>query len=119
MVASAPSPSQHHTFAQALTTCLLNPKAYVFTLTILPQFIRVAAGKPLNQIAVLWVVIAATQFVIDGAIALLAHQAAPWLRRDPRVQRYVTRVVGSILVLIATTMPLYGWRGGQPPASTL
>jgi threonine/homoserine/homoserine lactone efflux protein len=101
--------TSNHTFARALTTCLLNPKAYVFTLAILPQFIRTNAGTAWNQIAVLWVIIAVTQVMVYGSLALLAQRVAPWLHRNPKAQPWVTRAVGCILLLVATTMPFYSW----------
>ena len=83
--ASKSSPrSLSATFRQGVLTSLLNPKAYVFMLAIFPQFFRPEYGPLWVQAAVLWLIIAVTQAVVYGAVALLASQARGWLGPIPR-----------------------------------
>ncbi len=63
------------TFRQAALTNLLNPKAYLFMLAVFPQFLRPERGDVWLQSALLWLVIAATQAVVYGGVALAAAGA--------------------------------------------
>src|SRR5262245_47461146 len=45
-------------FAQAVVTCILNPKAWLFVLAVYPQFIRPAFGPLWSQAVVIGVMVA-------------------------------------------------------------
>ena len=97
------------TFSRAAMTNLLNPKAYVFTLAVFPQFIR--PGQPVaGQAVVLGAIIAATQGAVYGAVALAADGLRDWLRLNPRANRGIARAVGALLVLVAAFTVVEGWR---------
>ncbi|HET7359058.1 MAG TPA: LysE family translocator [Rhodanobacteraceae bacterium] len=98
------------TFRQALLTCLLNPKAYLFTLAILPQFLRPQYGTLATQAVVLWLIIAATQAGVYGAVALVAGRLRHWLVAHPRAGVTVNRGVGAALVLAAAFTGYEGWQ---------
>jgi threonine/homoserine/homoserine lactone efflux protein len=63
------------TFRQGMVTSLLNPKAYLFTLAVLPQFLKPEYGDIGAQAVVLWLIIAITQVVIYGAMARVVRGA--------------------------------------------
>jgi threonine/homoserine/homoserine lactone efflux protein len=98
------------TFRQAAVTSLLNPKAYLFMLAIFPQFLQPRHGAIGRQAVVLWVIIAATQASVYGAVALVAGRLRPWLAAHPAAGMAVNRGVGAALILAAL---LTGYRGWQ------
>lgn len=99
--ASVPSamPAWHRTFWRAAATCLMNPKAYAFTLAILPAFIHSPERSVGAQALWLGAIIAANQGGVYGLVALLASTARPWMLRGDAAQRGTARVVGAGLML--------------------
>ncbi|MEV4125658.1 LysE family translocator [Nocardia sp. NPDC049707] len=85
-------------FRASLISIAANPKAAVFGLTILPQFLP-SSGPVLPTVLIL----AGIQLVIDTAwcigIVLAADRAGTWLRRTEIRQR-VERALGAILVAL-------------------
>ena len=85
-------------FRASLISIAANPKAAVFGLTILPQFLP-SSGPVLPTVLIL----AGIQLVIDTAwcigIVLAADRAGTWLRRTGIRQR-VQRALGAILVAL-------------------
>ncbi|MFC5740596.1 LysE family translocator [Dyella tabacisoli] len=102
---------QRATFWQGMFTALLNPKAYLFMLAIFPQFLRPAYGALWVQALVLWGIIAITQFVVYGGIALTADAVRAWLKQRPSSNMLATRWVGILLIAAALFTGVEGWRG--------
>lgn len=100
------------TFGAALLTCLLNPKAYLFTLAVFPQFLRPAHGSIAAQAAVLALITAATQAGVYGTVAWAADRLRLTLQRHPAAPRRLGRTVAALLVLAAV---LTLWQGWKPP----
>jgi len=98
------------TFRQAAFTSLLNPKAYLFMFAVFPQFIRPQEGKVWAQSALLWLVIAVTQAVVYGGLALAAGSAAGALQARPGLQKLVVRAAGAMLLLGAAWTAWAGWQ---------
>lgn len=98
------------TFGRAALTCLLNPKAYVFMLAIFPQFLRTSYGPVWLQALVLGLIIAATQAVVYGAMALGAAGSRSWLRSNPSGQVLIGRIVGAVLMVAAVSTAWSGWQ---------
>jgi threonine/homoserine/homoserine lactone efflux protein len=97
------------TFRQGVLTSLLNPKAYVFMLAIFPQFFRPEYGPLWVQACVLWLIIAVTQAVVYGTVALLVAQSRGWLATNPAINLFLARSVGAMLVLAAMFTGYEGW----------
>ena len=102
--------SQGATFAQGLLTSLLNPKAYLFTLAIFPQFLKPAYGALWVQVIVLWLIIAVTQIAIYGGMALAGDRVRVWLASRASVNAWLARGVGGILIATAVYTACEGWR---------
>jgi threonine/homoserine/homoserine lactone efflux protein len=100
-VADAPSRPLGHTFARALATCLLNPKAYVFMLAVFPQFIVPSAGSVLAQATVLGGIISTTQIVVYGLVAQSAAALRARLQQSARGQAVFGKAVGLALLAVA------------------
>jgi threonine/homoserine/homoserine lactone efflux protein len=94
------SRSARQTLVRALATCLLNPKAYVFTVAVFPQFLHPERGSLFAQAAALSAICAATQVTVYGGVAL----GAAGLRRRlvHSVDGQVMLGRGVALLLVAT-----------------
>lgn len=109
-VPAASMPVRRHVFMRGMTTCLLNPKAYVFMLAVFPQFLMPGKGPLWIQASALGVITAFTQAAVYGAVALLAVRASGWLAGNPAAQRKVARGVGLVLILAALLTGVRGWQ---------
>lgn len=98
-------------FRSGALTNLLNPKAYLFMLAVFPQFLRPEQGWVGAQAVALGLVIAATQLLVYGGLALAVSQARTvWAGRDVAIDR-VGRCVGALLIVVAAWTLWQGWRG--------
>jgi threonine/homoserine/homoserine lactone efflux protein len=102
--------SRGATFRQGMITSLLNPKAYLFTLAVLPQFLKPEYGDIGAQAVVLWLIIAITQVVIYGAMAMAGDQVRVWFVERPAANTALARGVGVLLFATAAYTALEGWR---------
>ena len=102
--------SKTATFRQRMLTCLLNPKAYLFMLTIFPQFLRPDYGLIWVQALVLWLIIALNHLCVYGSLALMADRARRWLQGKPAAGVMVARCVGVLLIAAAIFTGYEGWR---------
>ena len=98
------------TFGRAVATCLLNPKAYLFTLAVFPQFLRGGAAAVGPQMLAMAAITSATQLAIYGGLAIAAGRARGWLRGNPATQRALGRGVGVLLMLAAAWTFAHGLR---------
>ncbi len=87
------------TFRQALFTCLLNPKAYLFMLAIFPQFLRREYGPVWIQALALGAITAATQIAVYGGLAFAAGSAQGWLAQRPAAGLWIARLAGGMLIV--------------------
>ncbi|WP_395790246.1 LysE family translocator [Aquimonas sp.] len=109
--ASSPSPSHTRAFRQGLLTCLLNPKAYLFTLAVLPQFLKPDDGRIGLQVAALVAITAAAQVIVYGGVVLAADRLRDGLRDRPAAQSVLLRAVGGLLIATALYSAYAAWRG--------
>jgi len=110
--ATAPRPAMA-TFGRALATCLLNPKAYVFTLAVFPQFLRTDARSFVAQALSMAAITSFTQAAVYGAIALAAAGTRTWLARNPDAQRRLGHAVGLLLIATAAWTAAHGLAAGR------
>ena len=106
------SRSRAATFRQGMVTSLLNPKAYLFTLAVLPQFMKPEYGNVGAQAVVLWLIIAVTQVGVYGALAIAGDRARAWFACRPSVNLGLARLVGALLLATAAWTAYEGWRLG-------
>lgn len=99
-------------FRQGMITCLLNPKAYLFTLAVFPQYIRPEYGSLWKQALVMGVMVAGTQFVVYGGVAAAAGQARAFLLGKPQATVWTGRIAGAVLIVV-TLMTLWNGLSGH------
>lgn len=92
-------PSDAKYFIRGLITNLLNPKAGLFYVAILPTFLE-PPHPVIYQGIVLSVIYVAVATIIHSAIVLLANRAQPWLTDGARTQT-TRRALSALLVGIA------------------
>ena len=97
-------------FSQGALTNLLNPKAYLFMLAVFPQFLKPEAGRIWFQAAILSLIIALTQALVYGSLAVVAGGGRQALAARPHATVLIGRAVGVLLMLVAAVTALEGWR---------
>jgi threonine/homoserine/homoserine lactone efflux protein len=102
--------SRADTFRRGMVTSLLNPKAYLFTFAVLPQFLEPESGNVGAQAVVLWLIIAATQVAVYGAMALAGEGIRGWFAERPSADAWLARGVGALLLATAAWTAFEGWR---------
>ncbi|QIG48630.1 LysE family translocator [Nordella sp. HKS 07] len=95
-------------FTQAVLTCILNPKAWIFVLAVYPQFIRPAFGPLWSQALVIGIMVAAMQFAVYGGLGLLAAAGRNAMTGNPGFTIWSGRIAG-LLLIAAALFTL--WRG--------
>jgi threonine/homoserine/homoserine lactone efflux protein len=94
-------------FRQGATTCLLNPKAYFFVVSVYPQFVGPRYGALWSQAAVLGAMTLLTQFGVYGGLATAAGRSRDFLVANPPATAFVGRLAGLLLISVAG---LAAWR---------
>ncbi len=100
-ISEGPLRSIPSTFLRAAATCLVNPKAYLFMLSVFPQFLQPEAGPILPQALALGLIISAAQLIIYGGVAFGADALKAWLNTSAAGQICLGRAVGLVLIVTA------------------
>jgi threonine/homoserine/homoserine lactone efflux protein len=104
-----PRDSAGRLFRMGLVTNLLNPKAALMYLALIPQFVDQGAGNVVAQGFQLGAIQIAVAMLVNGAIILAAGSLAVFLQRRPlwiRWQRWVTgTLLGAVGVKLALDAP--------------
>jgi threonine/homoserine/homoserine lactone efflux protein len=103
-VVASESQSRGRYFMRGLVTNLLNPKAAVFYVAVLPNFID-ASRPALPQTVSLTIIYVLVATIIHSAIVMLAGTLEPFLN-DPRREKIARRVLSALLACVAVW---FGW----------
>lgn len=93
-------------YSQGLLTNLLNPKAIIFMLAFIPQFIHAEAGNPSAQMAVLGVEMVIIMLLVEVPLVLLASKLAESINSHPKANLYISRSLGGIILMLAIAILL-------------
>ncbi|MFF2520209.1 LysE family translocator [Streptomyces sp. NPDC058086] len=108
-VRDIPRDSPARLFRMGLVTNLLNPKAAIMYLTLIPQFIDPHHGHPTAQGLTLGSVQIAVSLTVNALIVIAAGAIATFLDQRPSwatVQRRVTgTLLGAVALLLAREVP--------------
>lgn len=107
-VSDQPSPSRQYSslFLQGLLTNLLNPKAVLFFLALLPQFVDPARGVVPIQIAILGLELMMIALGVFLGVAYAAGVLGRGLARSRRLMRWQNRIFASALAGTAIWLAL-------------
>lgn len=97
-------------FVMGLLTNLLNPKAALLYLSLLPQFIDPAAGPVLTQALILGAIQIVISMIMNAAIAIAAGTIALFLRRKPAFAKIQRWLMGTVLAGLALRMAVESQR---------
>ncbi len=86
---------------QALTTALLNPKAWLFVMAVFPQFLRAEFGPFWIQALALGAITVVVQAAVYGSLGLIAAKGQDALVGNPSLTIWIGRAAGWMLVAIA------------------
>ncbi|MEV7036625.1 LysE family translocator [Amycolatopsis sp. NPDC051061] len=92
-------------YLSGLLTNLLNPKMVTFTIAFLPQFIDPARGHVALQFAILGAIMIVFEFLVDGAVGVLAGRVGGWVRRKKN-QRRIEVATGGIFIGLGVKLAL-------------
>jgi threonine/homoserine/homoserine lactone efflux protein len=93
-------------YRRAVTTCLLNPKAYAFTFALFPAFVRSDTRSLLAQTLALCAITVGTQIAVYGAVAALALRSRAFIQAR---QSVMARAIGSMLMVCALLTATQAW----------
>ncbi|MBF6548290.1 LysE family translocator [Nocardia brasiliensis] len=85
-------------YVSGLLTNLLNPKMVTFTIAFLPLFIDPSLGRIWLQFAILGAIMIVLEFLVDGAVGVLAGRIGGWLRRRHAARRRIEVATGGIFI---------------------
>jgi threonine/homoserine/homoserine lactone efflux protein len=85
-----------------------NPKAIIFFLAVLPQFVDRPAGHIPEQMLLLGSIFLAIAVLCDSSWALAAGAARSWLARSPRRLELIGGTGGLVMIGIGASLALTG-----------
>ncbi|MEU1402958.1 LysE family translocator [Streptomyces sp. NPDC005728] len=98
------APSAAHPLRQGFVTNVLNPKASLTFLSLLPQFVP-SGGSALPRTLLLALIVCALALVWFQMVALLVDRLGRWLRR-PRAARMLQTGTGVALTVLGAALLL-------------
>lgn len=93
--------SLRQAFMQGFVTCVLNPKAYMFTLAVYPQFMLPKFGPVWAQAIAMGLITIAVQGSVYGGLGLAAAKSRDFLTGYPAVTIWVGRGAGALFLAVA------------------
>ena len=86
---------------QGFITCIVNPKAWMFVMSVVPQFLKPSFGPLLPQAVVMGVMTVTVQGTIYGGLGLAALKGRDALVKNPQTTVRIGRAAGWLLVAVA------------------
>jgi len=93
-------------FRQAILAEVFNPKAALFFLAFLPQFVRPENGSVAFQLAILGLAFVLLGLVSTAVYAVSAGRLGDFLRRNPVVLKWQGKAVGAVYCALGVRLAL-------------
>ena len=91
-----------HTIAKkAMLGSLLNPKALLFFMVFLPQFVNPANGQVALQLVIVGLVLSAASVVFNTLLGAFSGRLGTLVKRYPRAASFQKWLLGSVLAALA------------------
>jgi threonine/homoserine/homoserine lactone efflux protein len=88
-------------YRQGVITYLFNPKAALFKLSFVPQFVSPATGTVWSQMLILGAIIVVIMMAVELPIIFASGRFAGWLTRKSGASRWLDRAIGVMLLGLA------------------
>lgn len=93
-------------FRRSMLNSLLNPKALLFFMVFLPQFVDLSKGSVTQQLMILGGVLTLISIVFHALLGSLANVARRFVGRHPRAGQLQPYALASLLLLLALRLVL-------------
>jgi threonine/homoserine/homoserine lactone efflux protein len=91
---------------RGLLNCLLNPKALLFFMVFLPQFVVAAHGHIALQLTLLGAVLSLTALLFNMVLGAFSGRIGAFLAHRPQASRWQGRVLAGVLLALALRLLL-------------
>ena len=93
-------------YRQGVVSNVLNPKVALFFLAFLPQFVSKSGESVGLQMLLLGLAFALMTLAVLSGVALSSGTIGQWLRSKPSLARSVSRLTGSVLIVLGLRLAL-------------
>jgi len=93
-------------FRQGVLIDILNPKAALFFMAFLPQFVRQGSGSAEKQIIILGFLVIAVAVFTEALLVLAASKAVIFLRERKSFSGIMNYIQGSVMIFLALKLAL-------------
>lgn len=94
----------HKIARNAMLNSLLNPKALLFFMVFLPQFVDLSKGNIATQLVILGLALSAASVVFNTTLGAFSGQLGTLVQRHPRAATFQKWLLGSVLAALAVRM---------------
>ncbi|QUM77689.1 LysE family translocator [Moritella sp. 24] len=94
------TPSHWKIFKQGVLIDVLNPKAAIFFMAFLPQFVREGHGSIPMQLLLLGLIVVVGAFVVELGYIFAAHRLTKKVKSNQSFTLWLNRAVGTVFVAL-------------------
>lgn len=93
-------------FREGVIVDVLNPKAAIFFMAFLPQFVVPESGYVTLQFFALGLIVITVALIWEGLLVLMANRLTRRLRQSERFMRWLNRTLGAVLIALGLRLAL-------------